>query len=87
MAAKSGSLRSRPSNGKLLGKHAVKQTIVGQNVSLSWVPWFRHIPYRRVGRPTARWADEFMGVAGGDWQTHAQDEELWAILAMSRTNE
>ena len=47
---------------------------------LDWKPWFRCAPRRRVGRPTARWEDCFVQIAGGNWTEAAKDESLWACF-------
>ena len=61
MAAKIGPLRSRPLNGKLLGKHAVKQTIIGQNVCFrgcrgSATYLIEELGVLRLGGPMSSWA-------------------------------
>ena len=35
---------------------------------------------RRVGRPTARWDDDFTYLMGGNWQRVARDTSLWQLL-------
>ena len=47
---------------------------------LSWKPWFRTAPYRRAGRPKARWGDALEKYCGGDWAEKAQDHPLWVVL-------
>ena len=47
---------------------------------LSWLPWFRTIPARSVGRPKTRWRDDIERFAGGDWQQTAEDGNMWALL-------
>ena len=60
--------------GLMARKHGERWT----NIILSWnAP--REVG-RRVGRPSTRWDDGFVSVAGGDWITAASGEELWAIL-------
>ena len=48
---------------------------------LQWTPWFRALPHRRVGRPSKRWDDGLVALAGGDWPALAQDHTLWAAGA------
>jgi len=45
---------------------------------LQWIPV--HGRGRDVGRPRTRWSDELLHFAGGEWQTHAADDDLWAAL-------
>ena len=44
-------------------------------------PWFRTVPYRRVGRLVMRWADEMTSVAGDEWRTPAADKTLLGATA------
>ena len=48
---------------------------------LSWKPWFRCDPKRNVGHPHKRWEDDFVKIAGPDWQTSAGRPDLWARLS------
>ena len=47
---------------------------------LSWIPWFRTLSYRDVGRPKKRWDDDLVSYAGSGWQDIAADRENWAYL-------
>ena len=47
---------------------------------LTWKPWFRCLPYRKVGHPVKRWDDCIVQIAGGSWTDSARSPELWAAL-------
>ena len=47
---------------------------------LNWKPWFRHLPWRSVGRPCLRWDDDIVHLAGDDWPETAKDAALWSML-------
>ena len=48
---------------------------------LHWIPFFRCLPYRSVGRPHTRWEDHFVKTVGGNWLEYAaEDEQLWGIF-------
>ena len=46
-----------------------------------WKPtWGRG---RNVGRPCTRWTDQFVQIAGENFDDVAQDRELWTLLSLS----
>ena len=47
---------------------------------LSWMPWFRRLPWRSTGRPRMRWEDDLVQCAGTDWAETACDNALWSTL-------
>ena len=44
---------------------------------LSWMPWFRVVPHRRVGRPLKRWDDDRVTLAGDGWPRSVCDKVIW----------
>ena len=47
---------------------------------LEWRPHFRCQPFRRVGRPNARWEDAIVAICGDSWLEAARDAYLWKAL-------
>ena len=48
---------------------------------LSWRPWCRCFPHRRVGRPAKRWEDDIVECAGGGWVDVAKCPSFWSALS------
>ena len=47
---------------------------------LEWRPWFRCSSKRDVGRPSLRWSDDLVAMAGGDWHQVAANVHTWDCL-------
>ena len=70
----------REQKWKLAGKAATCSDGRWTNRLLLWRPWHGVCPFRRVGRPARRWADEFVECAGSDWPQAATDRTVWYAL-------
>ena len=60
------------------GRTATKNDNRWSKRVLSWRPIACY--GRSVGRPQRRWDDDIVQLMGGDWQTHAVDQDLWACM-------